>query len=169
MKYLIYLILLCFVAMLFSCNVEKQAQKKVSWLLAHDLMDDNCARLYPIRDSIVVRDSTSFDTLYVDSDVFIRDTIEREGKIVYIEKKCPPHQVITNTIRRDSIIYQSNTAEEERLKGEVLKKEKIIQAKDETIVAKDKKIDKNNWWKIACVITWCLIVVYVVLKIKKVV
>jgi hypothetical protein len=167
MKYLSGIILAIFTAFLFSCNVEKQANKKVAWLLAHDLMDDNCARLFPVRDSLVVRDSTSFDTLYVENEVFIRDTIIKEGKVIYIEKKCPPHQVITKIVTRDSIIYKRQTSEEDRLKGEILKKEKLIAEKDAMIIAKDKKIDKNNWWKIACIITWALIVIYVVIKIKK--
>jgi hypothetical protein len=152
MKYLLIILLLV------SCSVEKQAQKKTAWLIAHDKLDDVCARIYPVKDSLVVRNSVSFDTLYVENEVFIRDTVTREGRTVYIEKKCPPHQVITKVVNRDSIIYRTNTAEVERLKGEVLSKEKQIKEKDNTIIGKDKKIDKNDWWKWACLITWFAIV-----------
>lgn len=170
MKYLSWIITGIFLAFLFSCSVEKRAAKKVSWLLAHDLMDDNCARLFPVIDSIVVKDSISFDTIYNEPEIII-DTVDCEKKdsIIYRYVKCPPHQVITNTIRKDSIIFKRNIAEEQRLESEIVKKEKIISEKDQMIVSKDKKIDKNNFWKLLCIITWSLIVIYGVLKIKKVV
>lgn len=153
--------------LLFSCSVEKRAQKKVSWLLSRDLMDDNCARLYPNRDSVVVRDSITRDTTYQDSAVYLRDTVYRDGDTIYREKKCPPVKIITNTIRKDSIIYRTNTAEVERLKGEILEKEKIIKEKDQLIVQKDKKAEKNDWWKWACLITWALIAIGITFKIAK--
>lgn len=153
--------------LLFSCSVEKRAQKKVAWLLSKDLMDDNCARLYPNRDSLIVRDSVSTDTLILDSTVYLRDTVLKDGQIIYREKKCPPVQVITKTIRHDSVIYRTNTAEVERLKGEVLEKEKVIKEKDQLIVQKDRKAEKNDWWKIACLITWGVMAAGIAFKIAK--
>lgn len=170
MKYLSWIILFVFACMLFACNTEKQAAKKVSWLLAHDLMDDNCARLYPVRDSFIVKDSVHLDTFYTEP-VYYVDTVDCDKKdsIIYRRVKCPPAQVITKVITHDNIIIRRNTAEEDRLKSEIVKKENVIAEKDKLIIAKDKKIDKNDWWKWACLITWFLIVLYGVLKIKKVV
>lgn len=148
MKYLLILLLFA------SCNVEKRTQKKVAWLIAHDKLDDVCARVYPVRDSIVVKDSVSFDTLYLENEVYLRDTVFREGQTIYREKKCPPVTVVTKTVTKDSIIYRRNTAEEERLKGEILIKENNLIVKDETINKQQAKIDKNDWWKTACLITW---------------
>jgi len=148
-------LILILLVLLAGCSVEKRAQKKVAWLLAKDVMDDACARLYPVRDSVVVRDSLHFDTLYVENETYIRDTVVREGQTVYIEKKCPPHQVITKTVTRDSFIYRTNTADVERLKGEVLAVQKQLVEKDGIIINQQKNLDKDNWWKVACIVTWC--------------
>lgn len=162
------LILLC-AALLASCSAERQAQKKVAWLVSHDMMDDACARLYPVQDSIVVRDSVSYDTVLQETDVYIRDTqfVEREGRVevIYREKKCPPHQVVTKTAIQERFIYRTNTAEEERLKGQILTRENTIKQKDALIVAKDKKIDQREWWKMACLITWAVIGLGVVFRL----
>lgn len=156
---------------LASCSVERQAQRKTAWLIAHDKLDDVCARIYPPKDSLVVRDSVSFDTLYVENEVIYYDTVYRDGQMVVISKPCPPHQVITQTIRKDSLIYRTNTAEVDRMKGEVLEVQRQLKDKDSIIIKQQQNLDKDNWWKVACIITWALVgmggILWVVLKLKK--
>lgn len=91
-----------------GCNTEKQAQKKdtksVNWLLSRDKLDDFCLEIYPNKDSIVVRDSVSLDTLYLPVEIPGEDSIIHDS--IPCNKKCPPVMVVTKTIRKDSIIWQ---------------------------------------------------------------
>ncbi len=158
MKLICLAILLLFVVLLFSCSTEKKAAKKVSWLLAHDLMDDNCARLYPNKDSVIVLDSTTTDTLFKEGEAFY-DTIRlTNDSVIYVHHKCPPSQTITKVVRRDSTIYRTNGAEVARLTAIIQQKDRQIKEKDDIVIKQQKKIDKNDWWKIACLATWALIV-----------
>jgi hypothetical protein len=154
-----HLLVIIFALGLWSCSQQKQAAKKVNWLLSRDLMDDECARLYPNVDSISKGDTvTNFDTLYVENEVYIRDTVTKDGKIVYIEKKCPPHQTITVTKFLHDTVYRTNTAEVNRLISILTAKDKQLKEKDDQIIKLQKNLHKDDWWKIACLITWFAIV-----------
>jgi hypothetical protein len=150
--------------LLFSCSTEKKAQRKVAWLLSKDLMDDNCSRLYPNHDSVI--NSIHFDTLYVDGEpVILRDTVFQKGDTIIkvITKQCPPERIITKY--HDSIIYRTNTAEVERMKRELLYLQNQIKAKDDIIIKQQEKIDKNDWWKMAALITWFTILLGIVFRL----
>jgi hypothetical protein len=169
-RYCVYIILFClgvlFLLSLTGCSTEKKAAKKVSWLLAHDIMDDNCARLYPNRDSVIVVDSLKIDTLYKEGEI-IYDTIpcNKTDSIIYREHKCPPAQIITKLQRHDSIIYRTNTAEADRLNSIIQQKDRQLKEKDDIVINQQKKIDKNDWWKVAALLTWFAIVLGVVFRI----
>lgn len=168
-KLLLGFILVWLLAYLCSCSVERRAQKKTAWLLSKDLLDDICARQFPNHDSIVVKDSVRFDTLYVEGEeIIIQDTIYKKGDTILriLDKKCPRCPVLVKTVRKDSIIYRSNTSEIERLKGEILVKETQLKEKDNLINVIQGKVEKNRFWLIACLITWTLLVLYIVLRIK---
>lgn len=150
-----FLIIWGILLLLTSCSVERKTQRKTAWLISHDLLDDVCSRNFPVRDSVVTKDSVRFDTLYLDSEAeILHDTVVSQGDTVFriIEKKCPPQIVLTKFVKRDSIIYRTNTAEVERLKGVILDKDKQIKAKDDIIINQQEKIDKNDWWKMAFLI-----------------
>jgi hypothetical protein len=157
-----YILILFTALFLFSCNTEKQLQKKekkyVSWLLANDKMADNCAELFPNVAGYEVRDSIYFDTLYLQS---LPDTIlsKPDSDTVYVIKTRI--QPIIKTVQRDSIITIPNTAAERAWE---IKYNKLLELYTTTIKAKDEQItklqasqDKDNWWKIACIITWAVI------------
>jgi len=150
----------------FGCSVDKRAQKKTAWLIAHDQLDDICARVYPNRDSITKGDSTVvFDTLYLNNDVYLRDTIVKDGDTIYREKKCPPNPVITKQVFIHDTLYRTNTADVDRLKGEILDREKQLKAKDDIVIKQQQKIDKNDWWKTACLITWFAMVLGIIARL----
>jgi hypothetical protein len=154
-----HLLVIIFALGLWSCSQQKQAAKKVNWLLARDMMATECARLYPNVDSIAKGDTvTNFDTLYVENEVYIRDTVTKDGKIVYIEMKCRQHQTVTVTKFLHDTVYRTNTAEVNRLISIIQDKDRQIQQKEDSIINQQKKIDKNDWWKWACLITWFVIV-----------
>lgn len=151
LKQLLAIIVALIVAwVLFGCSVDKKAQKKVSWLLAHDKMDDACSRLYPNLDSTTHKDSVHFDTLYLENDPIVKtDTLYRNDTVFITQTvKCPPDKVITIHKVDTVTVYRTNTAEVERWKGEVLTKEGQIKAKDDIIIKQQQKIDKEDKWKV---------------------
>lgn len=144
---------------LTCCSTEKKAQKKTAWLIAHDKLDDVCARVYPIRDSVITKDSIHFDTLIVETAPEIKtDTVYKNDTVFITQSvKCPPAKVITKTVHDSVFVYRTNTAEIDRVKGQVLAKEGQIKQKDDIIIKQQQNIDKDNWWKVAAIITWCLV------------
>lgn len=153
---LVFLIIWAVLLLLTACSTEKKAQKKTAWLIAHDKLDDVCSRVYPNRDSTIYRDSISFDTLYLQNDVTVRDTVVK-GDTLFVEKKCPPERVITETVHDSVFIYRTNTADVDRLKGDLLAKDKQIGQKDYIIIKQQEKIDKNDRWRVAAILTWCVV------------
>lgn len=166
MRHLCFIIFVLFILLgCFGCNTEKQATKKVSWLLAHDKMAGECARLYPNRDSTVTDTLINFDTLYVENEVYLNDTIYREGQVIYVTKKCPPHEIVTKTIYIRDTIYRTNTAEVDLLKSLAAEKDRQIKEKDDIVIKQQKKISNNDWWRLACIITWSLFIIGGLLKL----
>lgn len=142
-----FLIVWAILLLLTGCSTERKAQHKVAWLISKDKLDDVCARVYPNRDSTVYRDSISFDTLIVENEVIVKDTVIK-GDTLFVEKKCPPERVITKTVHDSVFIYRTNTAEVDRLKGEVMDKDKQIKAKDDIVIKQQEKIDKMDKWRL---------------------
>jgi hypothetical protein len=133
-----------------------------------------CAMRFPVRDSILVRDSVSYDTIYKDGEIIkipipyaVYDT---SGRPAYVEAPCPPHRTITKIVRRDSLIIRRDIAKETVLKNanddcylNVVKKEKRITELEDDYTGMKKK---RNWWRIACLATWTLIGLGIVWRIK---
>lgn len=171
------------VATCAGCSIEKQAQKKTAWLMAHDKLDDVCARIYPPIESITVRRDTVkagnidytalLDSLYkvvndsaneswtlvVDSATTnVADVLQQRLSLAKKEiaglkeviaklrkdyKPCNPDIIFIDTTRT-----VTNTAEVDRLKGELLKKDEQVKAKDDIIIQQQKKIDSQDKWKL---------------------
>jgi hypothetical protein len=95
----------------FSCNKEaRKLQTTQEYLFNHpDYAASFCAEQFPVKDSVIVRDSISYDTIY-----FEPDTIIKNGEIIYLDKNCPIKTVI-KTFRKDSVIWKRDYAEERRL------------------------------------------------------
>jgi hypothetical protein len=170
LKQLLAVIIAIIIAfVLFGCSVDKKAKKKVSWLLAHDKMDDACSRLYPNIDSISKGDTTVvYDTLYKDGpEIYLKDAIYQRGDTIIkvITKQCPKVPVVTKTVHDSVFIYRTNTAEVERWKGEVITKDGQIKAKDDIIIKQQQKIDSMDKWRLWCIITWSLIVLGFVVRV----
>lgn len=148
MKYICLLTLLLFIVLLLcSCSEQKQTAKKVSWLLARDKMPGECARLYPNKDSIIVRDSLHIDTLIQDGKV-IYDTVKCKDTIIYRQHSCPPAQVITKNIYHDSLIIRTDMKQVEALNSVIRAKDKQVSDKDDIIIKQQKKIDQNDKWRL---------------------
>ncbi len=92
-----------------SCNTPQKAMQT---------LDQNpkdaakyCADKYPVKDSIIVKDSVSFDTIYVGEDV-VFDTVyeNRTDTVVRVITKTLPAKVVTKTVTQVKEVFRENTA-----------------------------------------------------------
>jgi hypothetical protein len=87
---------------------EKQSVKKLAIIQSKypELIAQNCADKFPIKETIEVRETITHDTLK-STDTLIKDTIINNEIIRYVYL---PGQTITKTIKKDSVIRLENTA-----------------------------------------------------------
>jgi hypothetical protein len=135
--------------LLSGCSVDKKAQRKASWLIAHDELGKYCNLLYPPKpDSIVVKDSVWRDTI-PGQDVYVHDTIPCKDSIIYRDLKCPPCNPVIQHERHDSIVYRDkNPNERAAYEAQLRGKDSQIKAKDDIIIKQQQKIDKEDKWKV---------------------
>jgi hypothetical protein len=151
--------------LLSGCSVDKKAQRKASWLIAHDELGKYCNLLYPPKpDSIVVKDSVWRDTI-PGQDVYVHDTIPCKDSIIYRDLKCPPCNPVVQHERHDSIVYRDkNPNERAAYEAQLRAKDGQIKAKDDLISKQQAKIDSMDKWRLWCIITWSLMVLGFVVR-----
>jgi hypothetical protein len=93
---------------LLSCNAEKQLQKAETRLSQAGRLASICADRFPSRDSIIVKDSVTTDTLLLGEYIF--DTIRVNDTIV-ITKKVP----VVKTKYKTKIVYRQDNAKAEAI------------------------------------------------------
>lgn len=93
---------------LLSCNAEKQLQKAETRLSQAGRLASICTDRFPSRDSIIVRDSITTDTLLLGEYIF--DTIRVNDTIV-ITKKVP----VVKTKYKTQIVYRQDNAKAEAI------------------------------------------------------
>lgn len=110
MKYLIILIFIC------GCSAERKAQreedkdlKAAQRLMARDKLDDLCAAMFPVRDSIINDTVDVFDTLYVPGEPVFDTTIINDT--VRITKKETWQIRIVKTIKITTTIIKKETSD----------------------------------------------------------
>ena len=155
---------------LFSCNTERRAQKKdekaVQRLLARDKMDDYCADLFPVKDSLIKGDSVViFDSLYLPGENTTDTLIEKDTVRITITKTLPSKTIIKTVYKTDTIIRQDNAALN-ALRDDNRKLVDLLAA--ETAESKKQKGRANKF------LLWFLIAVgagamYIFLKFKKII
>ena len=127
MKYLLLLTTI----LLASCMTEKQSFKKLAIIQSKypELIAQNCADKFPIKETIEVRETITHDTLK-STDTLIKDSIINNELIRYVYL---PGQTITKTIKKDSVIRLENTAKlfvlENKLKAaneQIIKQKQLI-------------------------------------------
>ena len=128
---------------LLACNTEKKALSKTQlYLFKHpEFSAGYCAEQFPDKaDSVIVKTDTVTEIQFMDSIVFDTDTLYKDSlgfKYRTITK------VVTKTIRKDSIIYRENRAEQERLQLALFESQKTTAAlvQKNTILEQD----RNEW------------------------
>jgi hypothetical protein len=120
---------------------------------------------FPPKESHTVDTLTSSDTVYqpgptIDTTVYC-DTLFVTKQVLV---KCPPTPHIRDTVR----IYATNWMLDGAALEELQLKLDAAEAQLKTANSKLQTTNsKLNWWKIACIITWCIIAVFLSFKLKK--
>jgi len=126
-----------------ACNTaQRKLEKTQEYLFKHpEFSAGYCAEQFPDKaDSVIVKTDTITEIQFMDSIVFDTDTLFRDSlgfKYRTITK------IVTKTIRKDSIIYRENRAEQERLQLSLLECQKTTAA----LVQKNTVLeqDRNDW------------------------
>lgn len=144
-----------FLLILTGCTTQKKASK---YFNNHpDQLAPICAEKFPVKDSLVTRDSIRFDTLFIEGEpVILKDSFYIKGDTVVkvITKECSKVQAIYKTVTKDSIHYVENTARAKVLENAIeAGNKKIKQIGDSLTKAEDKIKHKNKliWWLIIVV------------------
>jgi hypothetical protein len=129
-------LLLLTTILLASCMTEKQSVKKLAIIQSKypELIAQNCADKFPIKESIEVRETITHDTLK-STDTLIKDTVINNEIIRYVYL---PGQTITKTIKKDSVIRLENTAKLFVLEGK-------LKAANEVIIKQKQLIAIGRW------------------------
>jgi hypothetical protein len=105
-----------------GCNTEKRALRKTQrFLFEHpEFSAGYCAEQYPVKDSVRVRDSIYYDTIYQDPAILEYADAPADASIPAPDEnppqmEAPTIKYIIKTHRKDSIIYRRDGAEERRL------------------------------------------------------
>lgn len=151
---IVWIVILSILAVsFFSCLTP---QKAVGYLKKKHLLADTCAANFPVKDSLITRDSISYDTLIVGEPFYIFDTVEVGGVPIIIKEKCPPSQIITRTVYKDTTVWKKDMAQITALEGVVKKLQSQVDKKTgENTVMKEKVKGKNKiilWLVIALIV-----------------
>lgn len=128
--------LLLLTILLASCMTEKQSVKKLAIIQNKypELIAQNCADKFPIKETIEVRETITHDTLK-STDTLIKDTVINNEIIRYVYL---PGQTITKTIKKDSVIRLENTAK-------LFVLESKLKAANEVIIKQKQLITIGRW------------------------
>ena len=119
-----------------SCMTEKQSVKKLAIINSKypELIAQNCSDKFPIKETIEVRETITHDTLK-STDTLIKDSIINNELVRYVYL---PGQIITKTIKKDSVIRLENTAKLFILEGK-------LKAANEQIIKQKQLITIGRW------------------------
>lgn len=157
----------CLAIALAGCMTEKKVTR---WNDKHyEKAAKYCAKEFPIKETIVVRDSVHFDTLYREG-LHLIDTVFIEGKPVVIRRQCPPNEVVTKYVTKEVTKIQKDSAEAVLLRTNisVLQGVTVTQG-NEIAVLKDKAKEAKearSKWRTRCLITWGIILLFVAAKVS---
>jgi hypothetical protein len=161
--------LVCWVFATFfaSCTTQRKVEK---WNDKHPVKAAAyCTETFPVIEWIKYRDTTLFDTVLKPGETRI-DTVITKGDTVIIKRECPPSQTITKTVTKEKEIRVRDSAWALMLMDNINQLEGISADKDKEIaIAKDRLGEakkSRNWWMWACLLTWGVCALYVVLKLR---
>lgn len=126
---------------LIGCNkAQRQLEKTQLYLFKHpEFSAGYCAEQFPDKpDSVITNIDTVTEIQFIDS--LVTDTLLFNDTVRITEYKI---KTVTVTVRKDSIIYRENRAEQERLQLALLESQKNVT----DLIAKNTVLetDRNNW------------------------
>lgn len=126
-----------------SCNPQRKINKAKSLLNEHpDEAAKYCAEKFPVKDSTIVRDTTVFDTLYLENEpeVDIRYVNDTVFKTITVPGTT---YFVTKTVTKDSIVIRRDIAKETALQAKI---DDLIIVNADCIGDRDKAKQKRDWW-----------------------
>ncbi len=145
-----------------ACNPQRKIHKAKSVLNEYpDEAAKYCAEKFPVKDSVYVRDSVRFDTLYLQGDPVIE--YQTINDTVYKTITVPgTTYFVTKTVTKDSIIIRRDSAGFTALRNQL---NDLIVVNKDLVGERDKykkkaKTNATQKW-----ITWILLLVGLVLGI----
>ena len=125
MKYLVFreMKYLVFILAFFSCNTERQLQKAEVRLASAGRLPQICQDRFPARDSIVYRDSVSYDSIWLETSV--TDTLNTKDTI-----QLPS---VTKTVYKFRDVYSLGTAQLAACQAQATSLQRVIGEQQRTI------------------------------------
>jgi hypothetical protein len=162
------IICVVFGTLVSGCTTQKKVQK---WNDKHQVKAAAyCATRFPPIEWTRERVDTLLDTITITQPLYVFDTLYVEGDTVVLKTKCPPSQTITKTVTKEKEVRVRDSALTVLLQGNIEQLEGISADKDKEIaIAKDRLGEakkSRNWWMWAALLTWGVIALYVVLKMR---
>lgn len=147
-----------------SCNTGKRLQKAEVLLASKGKLAEICGSRFPLKDSIVYRDSVSFDTLY--EGIYSVDTIyDKDTVKVYLTL---PAKIITKEVVKFRDVYRENTAkvvELEKKNADCLAKNVDCERQLVKLLAQSNNWEakaKARWWFL-----WILVIISLIIIFRK--
>lgn len=162
LSYASVLMIIFYVAL--GCNVDKRLQKAEILLAEKGKLPEICAVRFPLRDSIVYRDTVKYDTLY--EGIYSVDTVyDRDTVKVFLTL---PAKIITKEVIKYRDVYRENTSKvvDCQNKNEELVKNLVKFEEERTKLLKElgswKSVAKQRWWFL-----WILLVIALAIIFRK--
>lgn len=145
-----------FILFLAACSSEKRITKAKDTLNKYDAGSGYCSVMFPCLDSSYVIESVEYDTVTIAGESFV--VTERVNDTIYLTKTLPG-KVITKTITKDSIVYRRDNAREAVLQSQV---SQLTKSQDKILTEKDKYKSSAGKWRTASLITWGILLAFIV-------
>ncbi len=128
---------LLFFTLFFACNPQRKIDKAKLRLDSSGQAAAYCAERFPTKDSIIIKDSVHFDTLYVGETYFDTVTVVSKDTVIRTVIQTLPAKIITKVQTVTKEVWKENTAKYEALKAEYDK------CKDEGVKLRQESAQKS--------------------------
>ena len=135
-----------YAALLFVTCGCMTTEKATNYLLKSQKLGEVCAERFPVKEFTTVKIQTEYDTVQLPGRIHtITDTIPcPDGSKIPVSftKPCPPVQIITKTVTKDSTITIEKTDKVDACLKQAEKLRSTIQAQENEIT----RLNRLKWW-----------------------
>lgn len=136
--------LILLLLLMAGCNPQRKIDKAKLRLDSSGQAAAYCALRFPVKDSIIIRDSVHFDTLYQGETFFDTATVVESDTVFKTIVKTLPAQVITKTQVVTKEVWRENKAAYDSLKAYYEKKVSDLQFANKKLAAYSDNLKKQR-------------------------